>query len=141
MGVKDADAGDGAVVADGDEHVDVVGEAADDHLHHDAFLAAVDAGDVAVGAGVFLLGVLAAAGDHVAEYLVQLGLLVGGGGTGKAGGGREEHQSGDEDDSDGDKELFHGVIHFPAPPFTTPKRLMGNALSNAQAQAFMMRMA
>ena len=141
VGVKDADAGDGAVVADGDEHVDVVGEAADDHLHHDAFLAAVDAGDVAVGAGVFLLGVLAAAGDHVAEYLVQLGLLVGGGGTGKAGGGREEHQSGDEDDSDGDKELFHGVIHFPAPPFTTPKRLMGNALSNAQAQAFMMSMA
>ena len=141
MGVKDADAGDGAVVADGDEHVDVVGEAADDHLHHDALLTAVDAGDVAVGAGVFLLGVLAASGDHVAEYLVQLGLLVGGGGTGKAGGGREEHQSGDEDDSDGDKELFHGVIHFPAPPFTTPKRLMGNALSNAQAQAFMMSMA
>ena len=141
VGVKDADAGDGAVVADGDEHVDVVGEAADDHLHHDALLTAVDAGDAAVGAGVFLLGVLAAAGDHVAEYLVQLGLLVGGGGAGKAGSGREEHQSGDEDDSDGDKELFHGVIHFPAPPFTTPKRLMGNALSNAQAQAFMMSMA
>ncbi len=137
MGVEDGDGADGAVVAHTDDQVDVVRKAGDDHLDNDALFAAVHADDAAVGACVLLLGVFAAAGKHIAQNRVKHGLFVGLGGAGKGRVRAEEHNGAHEDYGDGYKQLFH----FPSPPFMTPKRLGGIALSSAHAKAFMIRMA
>ena len=114
--------------------MDVGHEAADDALNDAALLPDVSAEDIAA----LLVGdvlVAAAAGEHIGHHLVYgLGLL-GVGGAGEAGAGGEEDDCRGENDSDGDEKFLS--VHFPAPPFMTPKRLTGRALSSAQAQAFM----
>ena len=139
VGLEDGHAVDGTVVKQADEQMDVVREAGDGHLYGDALGAAVNPDDAFVGAGVLLHLVLAAARDDVLQDGVELLLPVALGCAGKSGAGRKEHHSAGQDDGHGDKQFFQ--VHFPAPPFATPKRLMGIALSSAQAQAFMMRMA
>ena len=139
MGVEYADAGDSTVIADADKHVNVICKSADQHFNDYAVVTAVYTGDAAVGAGILFFDIFAAAGQHITEYFIKFGLLVGFGSAGKGCIGPENDESGDKDDCDGYEQLFG--VHLPAPPFTTPKRLMGNALSSAQAQAFIMSMA
>ena len=139
MQLENGHAGDGAVVLDADEQMDVVGEAGNKHLDSRAVLAAVHADDARIGAGVLLGLVLTAAGQHVAHYCVKLRLGAGLSRTGEGRIGPEQNDGAGQDDGDGYKQLLH--VHFPAPPFMTPKRLTGMALSSAHAKAFIRSMA
>ena len=139
--VADGVALDHAVIVDGDEKLDLVHIAVRGHGQDVAALALVDVGDLRVGAIVFDLLELAAAGQQVGDHLVELSLSVGRRGAGQAGARRREYDRADQDYGNGDKQFLHALGHFPAPPFATPKRFTGTALSSAQAQAFMMRIA
>ena len=139
MGVEHGQTVDAAVVEHADHHVYVLGEAADDHLDRRALFGAVDADDALVGAGVLLGLVLGAVGQHVLHDDVKQLLPVGLRGAGQRGVRAEKDKRADKDDGYGYKQFLH--VHLPAPPFITPKRLGGSALSSAQAQAFITRMA
>ena len=117
----------------------VVREPADDHLDGRAVLAAVHTDYAFVGAGIFLDLIFASAGDDVFQNRVELFPPVGVGGAGQGRVHPAQNQGADKDDYNRYKQFL--VVHFPAPPFMTPKRLVGSALSSAHAQAFMMSMA
>ena len=141
MDVPDSVALDHAVVVYGDEELYLVHEAVCGHGQDIAALALIDVGDLGVGAGVLDFLELAAAGHEVGDHVIELFFGVSRRGAGQTGACRREDNRTDQYDGDGDKQLFHALVHFPAPPFATPKRFTGTALSSAQAKAFIMRMA
>ena len=129
---------DDALVVHGDEELYLIHVAVRGHRQDVAALALVDIVYLRVGAGVLDLLELAPAGEEVGDHVVELLLGIGLGRAGQGAVRRKEHHGAYQQHGDGYKQF---LTHFPAPPFPTPKRFTGTALSSAQAQAFMMRMA